>query len=447
MEKTVKKNKLCKSLPFRQISPAKFPFFYGWIIVFISTLGMLASIPGQTMGVGVFTDFLINSMAVNRVQISTAYMIGTIGSSFILPFAGKWLDRMGIRAMTLIVSIGLGSSLVLLSRAPLFQKRMFSGSFLFTMIILSILFLFIRFFGQGCLAMISRVAIGKWFNHHRGLASAISGVFVSLGFNSSPVFLNNLVQSYGWQTTLVILATGIGVGMGVLGWIFYRDNPEACGLKMDGNLGEEKVARFEARIPPTKKEFTKSQAIRTLGFWSFSLGMAVVALVMTAVTFHISSIGAEQGLTRDQSYLVFFWIFPFSIISNFFCNWISDRIQHKWLLMVTMIAQIAALLGLLIFEQVSGRILFSIGQGIAGGMFVALATVVFPRFFGRDHLGEISGFYMSILVFASAIGPVLFSAFRTFSGSYKMIFLFSILMPLGILLTCFKANNPQLDID
>jgi MFS family permease len=315
-----------------------------------------------------------------------------------------------------------------------------------TLIFIAFVFLFMRFFGQGCLTMVSRVAIGKWFNHHRGLASAISGVFVAVGFNSSPLFLNVLVMHLGWQTASLLLAICVGIGMSLIGWVFFRDNPEQCNLQMDGELSEEKIKKLSAQVPETKKEFTRSEASRTLSFWAFTLGIAMVGLIITAVTFHITSIGAEKGLDRNQSYQVFLWIFPFSIIANFFASWISDRIRHKWILFAMMIAQMISQFGLLSFESFTGRFLFSAGQGCAGGIFVALSNVVYPRFFGREHLGEINGLSMSVLVFASAIGPVLFSGFRNIFGSYQVIFWISIIIPITIILLGLKAENPQLSL-
>lgn len=37
-------------------APRRAPFFYGWVVVVASTIGVVMSIPGQTMGVSVFTD-------------------------------------------------------------------------------------------------------------------------------------------------------------------------------------------------------------------------------------------------------------------------------------------------------------------------------------------------------------------------------------------------------
>ena len=66
----------------------KFPFFYGWIIVAASAFGMIFSVPGQTIGVSVFTDYLIEALGLSRDQLSLAYMIGTLSSASILSFSG-----------------------------------------------------------------------------------------------------------------------------------------------------------------------------------------------------------------------------------------------------------------------------------------------------------------------------------------------------------------------
>ncbi len=38
--------------------PARSPLYYGWAVLVVGTIGMIASIPGQTAGVSVFTDDL-----------------------------------------------------------------------------------------------------------------------------------------------------------------------------------------------------------------------------------------------------------------------------------------------------------------------------------------------------------------------------------------------------
>lgn|GEM_PF-6326128 len=84
-----------RKAPHFPFSPRRFPLFYGWVILAASVVGTVMRIPGQTMGVGVFTDFLITSTGLDRLTLSTACMLGIIGSSLILPFSGRLLDSRG----------------------------------------------------------------------------------------------------------------------------------------------------------------------------------------------------------------------------------------------------------------------------------------------------------------------------------------------------------------
>ena len=48
----------------------------------------------------------------------------------------------------------------------------------------------------------------------------------------------------------------------------------------------------------------------------------------------------------------------------------------------------------------------------------SLANLAFIRHYGPKHLGEISGLNTSLTVFASAIGPLLFSVAYDVSGTF-----------------------------
>ena len=78
---------------------ARAPIFYGWVIALMSTLGFLMSIPGQTMGMAVFADAFIDATGLSRTQLSTAYLLGTLGSAALLTRAGRWYDRFGARIL------------------------------------------------------------------------------------------------------------------------------------------------------------------------------------------------------------------------------------------------------------------------------------------------------------------------------------------------------------
>lgn len=427
-------------IPF---APRRWPFFYGWVIVAATTIGTLASLPGQTMMVGVFTDHLIAALDIDRVRLSTAYMFGTIGSSLILPFAGRILDRIGGRLMTMAAALGLGTAMIMLAGTDRVAAALPIRASLAGLGTASVTFLMMRFFGQGCLTLAARVTLSNWFHHRRGLAVGIAGVFISFGFNSGPVLLHTLVEQFGWRGAALALAAATGLGMTVFAWLFYRDNPEDCGLVPDGNDDPEWHARMEKRQPTIRHEYARHEAVRTLTFWAFTIGLGTEALVITAVTFHIASLGAELGVSESAAYAVYWPMAFFGVTSNFLGGWASDRYPIKWLLILLAASQALGTIGLMTFAEPLGRTLMIAGYGTSLGLFACLLTVPWPRFFGRVHLGAINGLVASVTVFASAVGPVVFAQAYTLAGSYLEVKAASLSLPVVVMLLALWADNPQ----
>ncbi len=424
-------------IPF---APSRVPVFYGWIMVLGSVMAVMASVPGQTVGVGVFTDHLINAWGVSRVQLSTAYLFGTVISGFLLPTAGRIMDRIGTRSMIVVAAGGLGVSLIIVAGADRVVAIAGVQSVLVAMVATTFCFLCLRFFGQGCLAIVSRVVIGKWFSRRRGMATAVTGVLTSFGFNGSPVILNSLIVSAGWRGACGYLAVGIGLGVSLVGWLIFRDSPEECGLEMDGDTREARDAHAAAS---QERDFTRREALRTWAFWVFSFALAAHGLIITAMTFHVASIGAEMGLSRQDSFELFFPMSFFAVTTTLLAGVVADRINLKYLLFLFLIGEAVGTTGLLNLGDAWGRWMMYSGFGTTGGLFLPLITVAWPRFFGRAHLGAISGLNMTIMVWASALGPVLFSKVQAMTGGYLPIIAAFWFVPVLLLVAAIFAENPQ----
>ncbi len=427
------------------LHPGKIPFFYGWVILIASTVGVLVSAPGQTMGVATFTDYLLENIYISRNQLSIAYMIGTIGSSLILTYAGKMYDKFGARWIGMVVSITLAIVLVLLSQSDRIihliidnnNSEVYVG---FAMAVLLLLFFGLRFSGQGVLTMISRNMLMKWFIARRGLVNGISSVFVSLGFSMAPLTFDMMIQATSWRNAWLLMAAFIGVGFTVFVFLFFRDNPEDLGMIPDGEKHQNK--EHNVIIKPFQ-QFTLIEARKTISFWLFAIPLALYALYITGFTFHLVSIFENAGMSRDKALAIFIPVSVISITISLGGGYISDRIQLKKLLILLLIGQTVALFSLGKLNDGLFYYGFIIGNGIVSGLYNVLMAVTWPRFYGRENLGRITGFVMSIIVFASALGPILFSFSRTHLGSYSYAFGGLAVIVFAILVLSFKANNPQ----
>lgn len=429
--------------PQRPFDPARLPFFYGWVIVAVSTLGVIMSIPGQTMGVSVFTDWLITETGLTRLGLANAYLAGTLTSGLLLPFGGTLLDRWGARALVVLCSFGLGLTLVLMSQVGRLIHAL-GGAEIVAFAALVLCFVLLRFSGQGMLTMVSRTMLGKWFERRRGLVAGLSGLFVAFGFASAPLALSWGIDRAGFRGAWLALALVVGVGMSLVGWLFYRDNPEECDLCMDGDArGAEAARRASGESPEPEPDLTRAQAVRTLPFWTVTLALAFQALLITAVTFHIVDIGALAGLDRAHVVALFLPIAVISTAVGFLAGWAADRVPMRALVLVMMLGQGLGVACAAWLREPAFFWLTALGLGISGGLFGPLSTVALPRFFGRLHLGSIAGIQMMAIVIGSALGPSLLALSKSFTGQYADGLYLGCILPLSGLVLALVTKDPR----
>ncbi|MDF7826429.1 MFS transporter [Pontiellaceae bacterium B12227] len=426
-----------EQIPF---NPARWPFFYGWMILFWGIIGIILSVPGQTTGVSAFIEPLIKDLGIGRFEISIAYGIGTFCSSFLITPSGKLFDRIGARWMGFASCLILGLVLLALSQAD-HLVRTISGVLpeqIGLVSLLSFLFFMLRLSGQGVLTMSSRNMVMKWFDHHRGLASGISGAAVSFGFSYTPAIFSGMISVRGWSGTWLLLGVLLIILFAPLLLLFFRDNPEASGLIPDGRKHHPK-----SQAETVRRQFTLKEARSTLPFWAFTLTMSLQALVLTANTFHVESIFTLAGMDGAQGFAIFRPIAVTSIVVTLLGGWLSDRTELRWMLATMLAAMAVNLVGLTWLAPGWPIACLILGGGVANGLFGILMSVTWPRFYGREHLGAVSGFCMTFMVIFSAIGPAIYSGILKYTEGYALGNLSCLAAALLLLTLSSRAKNPQ----
>lgn len=425
--------------------PRKVPFFYGWCIAGASVIGVISSIPGQTMGVSVFTPKLMEALGLTSQQLSTAYGIGTITSGFLLVRAGRLVDRFGVRPTMVAASIALGLILILMAQTGNIAAAivdLFNGAFAIaiSMIVATLSFFMLRFVGQGLMAMIPRVMVGKWWDRRRGFVSGLTGIFTAFAFGIAPVFLAKLIEIFNWQGAYYVMAGTIGIGVAAICWLLYREQPQDYGLLPDGHEPAEKSDHEPER---EIRHFTLAEARRNYSFWIFSFGLGGHGMVITAVTFHIIALAKSSGMTEQQGIAIFLPIALLNVLANFTGGWVSDRTKLKHILIFMMIMQAIGTIALINFGDPLWRTFVIIGFGLSGGLWGTLVNVTWPRYFGTLHLGAISGQNVSIMVIATSIGPLSLAASMEKFGSYTPGLITCAIIPILVLIAAFRVQNPQ----
>jgi len=416
----------------RPFDPRRLPFYYGWVVLVAGTIGAIASVPGQTAGVSVFTDDLISTTGLTRLQIAISYLIGTGTSGLLLGAGGRAIDRYGSRVVALAATFGLAATLLGLSVIGEMSTPV-------GIVVMSVGFGCLRFSGQGLLTLASRTMIAQWFDRRRGFVTALSSAFVSFSFAASPALFLALIDIDGFRTAWRIMAVVLVVVIGSIVVALYRVSPEAAGIEIDGRgrtaiptPSDDAHEHDEHRSVPivgTDQDATRADALRDVRFWALTIPVAALASTGTAITFHIVDLGSELGLTDDEIVRIFVPIAFVSVPVTLVTGWLIDRVTPLAIAAAMAIAQLVMypMVGLL--DTWWGAVAAVLTWGMAQGCFSALTSAAIPKIFGRRHLGALSGAQMSAMVIGSAIGPALFALVQSISGGYRAALWLSAAVP------------------
>ena len=81
--------------------------------------------------------------------------------------------------------------------------------------------------------------------------------------------------------------------------------------------------------------------------------------------------------------------------------------------------------------------------GINGGSIRALASALYPKWFGTDHIGAIRGVATAFGVGASAVGPLIVAIGFRATGDYVTLNFFLALTPAAAIIAALFVQAPR----
>ncbi len=394
------------------------PFYYGWIILLVGTIGLILTSPGQTYAVSIFIEHFIADFGISRSLVSTLYTVGTLAASLLLPTIGRQIDRHGPRKMMTLIAIFFALACIYMGSVQ-------------NVIMLGIGFVLIRLAGQGSLSLVSNNVINQWWVRRRGMVTGLAGIGMALlGVGGFPNLIQQLIDVYDWRLTYAILGVLIAVILIPLVLILVRDTPESVGLEPDGGLSRPTNERLADNV--LEENWTRAEAIRTAPFWVLSLSGMAIAMLSTGLFFHLVSIFADNGFSSDVAVWVLIPAAVFTAVFNVIGGFLSDRINARILMAVALVILAVSLVAAPIMNTSILAVVFGIMLGGTGGFSRIVNSVVWPNYFGRKHLGSISGLATTLLVLGTSLGPMPVGIARDLLGNYNLILPLLAIIPLAL---------------
>ncbi len=273
----------------------------------------------------------------------------------------------------------------------------------------------------------------------------ISGLLMALlGMGAFPNIVHWLIAITDWRLAYILLGLSLLVIMAPMGYLLVRERPEDFGLHPDGTQNNLQASEHPGlSISPEQENWTLREAIRTRAFWIIASSISLFAMLMTGLTFHLVDIFNTQSLTAASAASVYVPIALTAALTNLIAGYLSDNVPLQYLMAFGLIFQTFSLFMVTILEGTGLVLLFGILLGLTNGLARAVGQVVWPTFFGREHLGSILGFTSAMIVIGAALGPLPFGIVNDLTGSYQWVLYISAAVSLVLGLFNFTIQKPQ----
>lgn len=400
--------------------------YYGWVIVGVITLAGFTQVGTFNPILAVFVKPFQEDFGWSRAQVSLGITLGSIGGGLIGPILGPLIDRHGARPVLLALQAVYGTCLLALT--------LLNGSLLYFVTAFSLG----RTAAQAGANLANQVAIANWFVRLRGRAMGVTNIGNRSGQALLPALVALTIETVGWRTAWLLLGVQVWALAMVPTFFLLRRRPEDMGLLPDGARPEGSYVPGSAgalraaaarRAAAAESSWTPRQAVRTRALWLLTVASCFSYFVGAGINLHLYPFLSDNGMPANEAVLVSGAFFAMSAIGSMFWGVVMDRFPLRYCMTLGYGISVAANLILLDAPTLTEAFAFALIYGFAFGGVNTMMSIMWAVYFGRGHVGAITGVVMPVQLFANSLGPLfgglMFDSFGNYDTAFRVYALFA----------------------
>jgi sugar phosphate permease len=437
--------------------------FYGWAIVGVCTLCLIAKSPGGSMMMAVNASKIRRDLEIGKVEFAGIFLVSSLLSGPIQLKFGALMDKYGgrfcIPAAQALFSLALGWGSAVQPATGMWYNYVQLGAIM----------LLLRSLAFGALEIFPHTCVLQWFEQRRGRAISIMNVLEFLGVAVIMPVVAIISAEKSWRS-----ACGVGAICNLvlvpLGAILLRRSPESIGLHPDGQI-RKAVALHPSALEAQTELLSKDSAsfsdedvfpprsFRVFWIYSFFQGLLVCGtdMFMDEIldkAFYLKS-GEATPLAGDDIFCMFLPHAFACSVSQVLIGEVLDRSTKAKTSKRLPVALLAsgtlvmafANLALIVVDTPTHATMIGMARGVCNGMYemLLIGGLIFPTLgVPRDRIGTVLGYNQLAMIMGSAFGPMMFGLYENIFGNYWGILLLTSVpaFALGIFLTVTLLKSP-----
>ncbi|KAA9345653.1 MFS transporter [Adhaeribacter soli] len=348
------------------------PVAFGWLLTFFSSFG-------QTFLISLFVPFILSQFQLSRSEFGSYYAAATLVSSLFLLQYGHLVDHSPLRPFTTRTILLLVSACLLLAFAvhP-------------AMVFLALIGL--RLGGQGLMSHISLTVMSRHFTVDRGKALSLSSLGFPMGEMIFPLIIGVALSYWNWQVALFISAAMLVI----LLFVIRQQNVEAYD-----------VATPTAEVSGKEKWAFYRSLVNGKAFWILLPPVVTFSFIGTGIFFYQYIFAEEKGWPLEYYSLCFTGYAVVRFLFSLYGGLLTDRLSARTLFPFYLIPLMLGLLALAIIPGKFAALFFLLLTGISAGLSGIISNAIIAELYGSEKVGLVRSFFSMIMVFSSAVAPII----------------------------------------
>lgn len=336
---------------------------------------------GQTFLLSLFVPYFLVAFDLSNASFGTIYSAATLTGGFILPWLGHWIDKIPLRQYSMYVAFALCVASLLMA----FSTHI---AILFTSLIL------LRLAGQGLSGHTAQTTMARYYNHERGKALSISSLGYPLGEGLLPSVIAGLLMIFHWRTTWALIAGIIAIVFIPALWYMIRRENSVAQPESTSKEGAQSPTNFRAILSDRRFLFV-TPAVLMPPFWATGLFLYQITVG--------DALGWSAGLIASA----FIAFAGARILIGLFSGPLIDRFSARNIFPFLLVPMTLGLFMGAVFPGPWVAFVYMSLLGATMGFSGTVKTALWAELFGAEKIGAVQSLYSSIMVFSTAISPLL----------------------------------------